>query len=46
MYEFEMLDKDTGAVDIFYGYDLDDMKRRYPNIDFSNMVCISRYYID
>ena len=46
MYEFEIIYKNTNEHDFLYGYSLRDLALRYPEIDPSTYVVVSREYID
>ena len=46
MYEFEIRFLANGEIDFLYGYSLQDLARRYPEIDPSTYVVVGREYID
>jgi len=47
MYEYEITFKsDPTDIDFLYGYSLNDLRKRYPERDFDDIVIISREYID
>ena len=46
MYEYEFWDRESNEHYIFFGYNLDDVKKRHPEVDFSKLVFIGRDYID
>ena len=46
MYEYEIIYKDTNEHDFLYGYSLQDLARRYPEINPSTYTVICREYID
>lgn len=46
MYEYEIYNKKANEHDFVYGYNINDMKRRNPNIDWTAWEIIYSEYID
>jgi hypothetical protein len=46
MYEFEFWCEAEQEIHIFYGYSLNDVLRRYPTVNWSELRYVSKEYID
>lgn len=46
MWEFEFYDEEKNEYPIYFGYNLEDVKRRNPDVDFSKLICVFTEYID
>ena len=44
MYEYEIYFPATDETDILYGYSVNDLARRYPDIPPSTYIILSRIY--
>lgn len=46
MYEFWFKNADTNEDVILFGYSIDDLYRRYPNVDFTQLNYKDCEYVD
>ena len=46
MYEYEFWDESKGEYVFLYGYSYDDLKKRYPEEDFSKLRYVQSVYAD
>lgn len=46
MWEFDIVNTETGEQSIIFGYHLEDAFRRYPSYDTPEWICVRSEYID
>ena len=46
MKEFEIRYKESGEIDLLYGYNAKDLIKRYPNISPDSYVILGSWYVD
>lgn len=46
MYEFEFWNQESGEYEVMYGYSMNDLHRRYQDVDFSKLKLVLKHYID
>lgn len=46
MYEYEIYNEKKNENSLCYGYNINDMKKRNPEIDWENWKIVSSEYID
>lgn len=46
MYEFEFINKANNEHFFYYGYSMNDLHRRYPEVNFDELLLVCHEYID